>query len=177
MNCRVPLLWKRNFLFLQHPHRRFYGQKWIRNRLKWSQNAPFAFICSKQQEAKKVTYRAPEFNVQPYYTDRSGRQVLFTDRPKKYKLGKGRWNLAFCQVLLNSVQRFQWRSRNVKVEKWCIDMSHILLCNCKHFNTSIQIIFCVIDETFLWIDMGLCTLTFHCICRFLPELRNTRVEW
>ena len=34
---------------------------------------------------------------------------LFTDRPEK-KLGRGRWDLASCQVSLNSVQRFQRRS-------------------------------------------------------------------
>ena len=31
----------------------------------------------------------------------------FSDRPKKHKLGRGRWNLASCQVLLNSVKQFQ----------------------------------------------------------------------
>ena len=35
----------------------------------------------------------------------------FSDRPKKHKLGRGRWDLASCQVSLNSVQRFQMRSR------------------------------------------------------------------
>ena len=42
---------------------------------------------------------------------RSGRPSCFSDRPEKHKLGRGRWDLVFCQVSLNSVQRFQRRSR------------------------------------------------------------------
>ena len=42
---------------------------------------------------------------------RPGRPSCFSDRPKKHKLGGGRWDLASYQVLLNSVQRFQRRSR------------------------------------------------------------------
>ena len=38
------------------------------------------------------------------------RTFLFTDRPEKHKLGRRRWDLASCQVSLNSVQRFQRRS-------------------------------------------------------------------
>ena len=42
---------------------------------------------------------------------RSGRPSCFSDRPKKHKLGRGRWYFASCQVSLNSVQRFQRRNR------------------------------------------------------------------
>ena len=42
---------------------------------------------------------------------RPGQQSCFSDRPEKHKLGRGRWDLASCQVLLNSVQQFQRRSR------------------------------------------------------------------
>ena len=42
---------------------------------------------------------------------RPGRPSCFSDRPKKHKLGRGRWDLASCQVSLNSVQQFQRRSR------------------------------------------------------------------
>ena len=42
---------------------------------------------------------------------RPGRPSCFSDRPKKHKLGRGLWDLASCQVSLNSVQRFQRRSR------------------------------------------------------------------
>ena len=42
---------------------------------------------------------------------RQGRPSCFLDRPEKHKLGRGRWDLAFCQVSLNSVQQFQRRSR------------------------------------------------------------------
>ena len=46
---------------------------------------------------------------------RPGRPSCFSDRPKKHKLCRGRWDLASCQVSFNSVQRFQRRSR--KCEK------------------------------------------------------------
>ena len=43
---------------------------------------------------------------------RPGRpSCFFSDRPEKHKLGRGCWDLASCQVLLNSVQRFQRKSR------------------------------------------------------------------
>ena len=46
---------------------------------------------------------------------RPGRPSCFSDRPEKHKLGRGRWDLASCQLLLNSVQWFQRRGR--KCEK------------------------------------------------------------
>ena len=42
---------------------------------------------------------------------RPGRPFCFSDRPKKHKLGRGRWDLASCKVSLNSVQQFQRRSQ------------------------------------------------------------------
>ena len=42
---------------------------------------------------------------------RPGRPSCFFYRPEKHKLGRGPWYLASCQVSLNSVQRFQRRSR------------------------------------------------------------------
>ena len=42
---------------------------------------------------------------------RPGWPCCFSDRPQKHKLGRGRWDLASCQVSLNSIQRFQRRSR------------------------------------------------------------------
>ena len=42
---------------------------------------------------------------------RPGRPSCFSDRPEKHTLGRGRWDLASCQVSLNSVQPFQTRSR------------------------------------------------------------------
>ena len=50
---------------------------------------------------------------------RPGRPSCFSDRPEKHKLGRGRWDLASCQVSLNSNQRFQRRSR--KCEKLTTD--------------------------------------------------------
>ena len=38
---------------------------------------------------------------------RPGQTSCFVDRPEKHKLGGRRWDLASCQVSLNSVQRFQ----------------------------------------------------------------------
>ena len=42
---------------------------------------------------------------------RPGRPSCFSDRPEKHKLCRRRSDLASCQVSLNSVQRFQRRSR------------------------------------------------------------------
>ena len=42
---------------------------------------------------------------------RTGWPSCFTDRSEKYKLGRGRWDLASCQVSLNSVQLFKSKSR------------------------------------------------------------------
>ena len=42
---------------------------------------------------------------------RPGPPSCFSDRPEKHKVGRGHWDLASCQVPLNSVQRFQRRSR------------------------------------------------------------------
>ena len=42
---------------------------------------------------------------------RPGQPSCFSDRPEKHKLGRGRWDFASCLVQLNSVLRFQRRSR------------------------------------------------------------------
>ena len=42
---------------------------------------------------------------------RPGWPSCFSDQPEQHKLGRGRWDLASRQVLLNSVRRFQRRSR------------------------------------------------------------------
>ena len=118
--------------------------------------SPQSFL---KQEAQRATYRAPEYNVPPFWqigqgghlffpigtknknlvedieillpvkfrwipfsgfrgeienvsaNQRPGRPSCFSDRPEKHKLGRGRWDLASCQVSFNSVQRFQRRSR------------------------------------------------------------------
>ena len=36
--------------------------------------------------------------------------ILFSARPEIHKLGRGRWDLASCQVSMNTVHRFQRRS-------------------------------------------------------------------
>ena len=50
---------------------------------------------------------------------RPGRPSCFSDRPEKHKLGRERWDIASCQVSLNSVQQFQRSSR--KCEKLTTD--------------------------------------------------------
>ena len=42
---------------------------------------------------------------------RPGRPSCFSDRPEKHKLGRGHWDLASCQVSLNSVQRSEEKSK------------------------------------------------------------------
>ena len=39
--------------------------------------------------------------------------ILFTIQLDKHKLGRGHWDLASCQVLLNSIHRFQRKSQNM----------------------------------------------------------------
>ena len=51
---------------------------------------------------------------------RPGRPSCYSDRPEKHKLGRGRWDLASCQVSLNSDQRFQRRSE-MKREMWKVN--------------------------------------------------------
>ena len=46
-----------------------------------------------------------------FLRNRPGQPSCFSDRPKKYKLGRGCWDLASHQVSLNSVQPFQKRNR------------------------------------------------------------------
>ena len=112
-----------------------------------------------QQEAQRATYRAPEYNLPPFWgisqgehfcwligpintnlvedveillhvkfrwipfsgfrgevenvsaNQRPGRPSCFSDRPEKHKLSRGHWDLASCQVSLNSIQRFQGRKQ------------------------------------------------------------------
>ena len=40
-----------------------------------------------------------------------GGHFVFSNRPDKHKLGKGHWDLAYCQVLLNAFQKFHRRSQ------------------------------------------------------------------
>ena len=42
---------------------------------------------------------------------RPGKQSCSSDRPEKHKLGRGLWDLASCQIRLNSIQQFQSSSR------------------------------------------------------------------
>ena len=51
---------------------------------------------------------------------RPGRPSCISDRPEKHKLWTGRWDLPSCQVLLNSVNRFQRKSRK------CLSQSEAL---------------------------------------------------
>ena len=62
-----------------------------------------------QQEAQRVTSCA---YIQCNLFEESTRVAIFVYRlAQKHKLGKGRWDLASCQVLLNSVQQLLRRSR------------------------------------------------------------------
>ena len=54
-------------------------------------------------------YRGEVKNVSA--NQRPERPSCFSDRPEKHKLGRGRLDLASCQVSLNSVKWFQRRSR------------------------------------------------------------------
>ena len=58
-------------------------------------------------------FRGEDENVSA--NQRPGRPSCFSDGPEKHKLGRERWDLASCQVSLNSFQQFQRRSQ--KCEK------------------------------------------------------------
>ena len=57
----------------------------------------------------KIPFRGEVENVS--VNQRPGRPSCFSDRPEKHKLGRGNWDFAYCQVSLNSISRFQRRSR------------------------------------------------------------------
>ena len=46
-----------------------------------------------------------------------GRPSCFSDRPEKHKLGRGLWDLASCQVSLNSVHSFRGEVKNVSANQ------------------------------------------------------------
>ena len=48
---------------------------------------------------------------------RPGRPSCYSDRPEKHKLGRGHWDLASCQVSLNSVQRFRGEVKYVSANQ------------------------------------------------------------
>ena len=48
---------------------------------------------------------------------RLGQPSCFSYRPEKHKLCRWRWDIASCWVLLNSVQKFKVRSRNVSANQ------------------------------------------------------------
>ena len=62
---------------------------------------------NKRPKGPHIVHLSTMFNL---LRNQLGRQFLFTDRHEKYKLDRGRWDLASCQVSLKSVQRFQRRS-------------------------------------------------------------------
>ena len=62
----------------------------------------FAEFCSAVSEEKSKYVSVNQRPERPY---------CFFHKPEKHKLGRGRWELAFCQVSLNSVWRFQRRRR------------------------------------------------------------------
>ena len=67
--------------------------------------------ATNKQEAQRATYRAPEHNMPPFWGIGQGGHFCLLIGQKKHELGRGRWDLASCQVSLNSIQRFQSRIR------------------------------------------------------------------
>ena len=83
---------------------------------------------------------------------RPGQPSCFSDRPEKHKLGRGRSDLDSCQVSLNSIQRFQRRSRKYlsqsearrpsyfsdRPEKHKLGRGHWDLASCQDSSNSVQ---------------------------------------
>ena len=75
-------------------------------------NTKWKYLPSKifQQEAQRATYRAPEYNMPPFWgIGQDSHFCLLIG--EKYKLSRGHWDLASCQFSLNSVQQFHGRSQ------------------------------------------------------------------
>ena len=68
---------------------------WIKVKIKW--------------EAQRSTYRAPEYNVPPFWQIGRGGNFYLLIGPNNTNMER-RWGLASSQVSLNSVQQFQRRS-------------------------------------------------------------------
>ena len=77
------------------------------------------FISAVETADIKSGYRGRESRTSGFRTEvknvstdqRPVRPSCFSDRPEKHKLGWGHWDISSCQVSLNSVQRFQKRSK------------------------------------------------------------------
>ena len=67
-------------------------------------------LIRQTSDPKGHIYRALIYNVPPLLKGYTGLPSCFSDQPKKHEFGWC-WNLASCQVLLNSFQWFQRRSR------------------------------------------------------------------
>ena len=68
---------------------------------------PFGGLCRRSWKCNKRPHIV-NLSTMCHLFDGSARApFLFTDRPEKHQLSRGRWDLALCQVSLNSVQRFQ----------------------------------------------------------------------
>ena len=64
---------------------------------------------------------------------RLGRPSCFSDRPEKHKLGRGCWDLASCQVSLNSVQWFQrrsWKCESLRMDDGWTDDERCAMTKC-----------------------------------------------
>ena len=65
-------------------------------------------LCHREKQAsQRVTYCTPEYIGQPLLSHWLGWPSRFSDQPEKYKFGRGRCDLAYCQVSLNSVGGFR----------------------------------------------------------------------
>ena len=68
-------------------------------------------IYLKNKSIRTVPYTVLVVQCATFLTDRPGQPFLFSHRPEKHKLGRRRCDLASCHVSLDSVQRFQMKSR------------------------------------------------------------------
>ena len=80
-----------------------------------SLNSTKGWSFSKVGHSSRSKYHAKGVFIRNYMKYESSisfsGHLVFFDWPEKHKLSRGRWNLASCQVPLNSVWCFQKRSR------------------------------------------------------------------
>ena len=75
----------------------------------WLRSLRSGFLSSFVEFRSAVPEEKPNMS-QPIKV-RAAISFCFTDWPEKHKLGRGHWDLASCQVLLNSVQQYLRRSQ------------------------------------------------------------------
>ena len=92
------------------PNHFSFGVLNILKRYNWEDDLCFYHVKRKNKRPKGP--HIVHLSTMCHLFDRLARAAsYFSDQPKQHKLGRGCWDLSFCQVSLQAVQRFQRKSR------------------------------------------------------------------